>query len=87
MTDAMFVCACQELDKSVKPLQTVQLIKILSFANLPDKDSDSWLQAHQTLGLLPRPLCTFHWAQPVRLSYTIRCGWSRQSGSVHDQTF
>ena len=73
--------------QSVKPLQTVQLIINLCFADLPNKDSDSCPWAHQTLGLLPWPLRTFHLAHHVRLSYSIRCCWSRQSGSGHCHTF
>ena len=74
-------------DQSVKPLQTVQLIINLCFADRPNKDSDSCPWAHQTLGLLPWLLRTFHRAHHVRLSYSIRCGWSRQSGSGHRHTF
>jgi hypothetical protein len=53
MKDAMLIC--EEHDQRVKPLQIVQLnLSInLCFANLPNKDSDSCLQAHQTLRLLP----------------------------------
>jgi hypothetical protein len=40
--------------QSVKPLQTVQLIIILCFADLPNKDSDSCPWAHQTLGQVTR---------------------------------
>jgi hypothetical protein len=49
MTDALL----KNCDQSKKPLQTVQLIINLCFADQPNKDSDSCPWAHQTLGLLP----------------------------------